>query len=210
MVPTYSTLPPFYLPVSTPLLQTWLQVQQLPQHSTACVIMQPWTLTRHAGRKDRCAQTVQGVRQTNTEEYTFQNKQTNKKSHKPRHTRLRTFPFLPRFKLLQLPHIHTVPLSLSLSLTRSLSLRPSLPHSLVSLLAPTLKAGRLAWQTESHKQTADCWAVQDGLQGEKERARWTERERRGVEISAICIYPKQGLTILSSFIAHADQTNCVW
>lgn len=84
-------------------------------------------------------------------------------------------------------HFHTLALALS----------PSLPPS--HLLAHTWKAGRLAWQTESHKQTADCWAVHGGLQGRAKRrdiggqgsGGWKSLGGSNLDI---CIHPKHPIS----------------
>lgn len=77
----------------------------------------------------------------------------------------------------RLAHFHTP--APSLSLTRSLL------HS----LALTWKAGRLAWQTESHKQTADSRAAAGTLQ---------RRQKDKAAISSIWVHPGPGLDVPST------------
>lgn len=114
---THSTLPPFHPHLFTALFQTRLQVQRLPHHSTMCSHA---ALSQVKQDKHTDAYKDRGMHIQKT------NKQ--KKSHKKNFTKLNSslgmLAFLPRFQLLQLPHIYSFTESLSLSLSS-----PALPLS---------------------------------------------------------------------------------
>lgn len=179
-------------------MQTWLQVQQL-RHSTLC----DRTATAssfnagHAGRTDGrtdggCRRATQEVRQANAQKYTFKTK-----SHSQNRVRCSegVSLSLPPFQLLQLPA------SLSHSCTSlSFSLPPSLPLSLSRSLAGShLKGGKISL---SHKQTADCWTAQGGLQ-RGERA--SKRQRGGRQQSQPSVY----ILNISTHRAHRPNTRSV-